>query len=63
MPEKNAEILAEFDRVAREITDPAYQQDLERRVHERLAAENRWHNYVLARSRELADHEVLRAPG
>lgn len=59
-PDKNAAILEEFERVAREIASPDYQRDLDRRVHDRLAAESRWHNHVLARSRELGDHKVLR---
>jgi hypothetical protein len=53
----------EFDRLANEIASPDYQRDLERRVHDHLAAETRWHNDVLARSRELGDHEVLRDQG
>lgn len=48
-PEEKAALLAEFDRLADAITSPENQMELERRVHERLAAENRWHNQVLPR--------------
>lgn len=58
--EEKTALLDEFDRIAREIESPDYQRDLERRVHAHLAAENRWHHHVLARSRVLGDHKVLR---